>query len=89
MELTTLCNFKCKHCFLEKHTNPGLSTQEIIKIIDELRNFGVYELQFTGGEIFTRKDIMEIIRYARKLKFKVSLLTNVSLISEEIIYELE
>lgn len=89
IELTTLCNFKCKHCFLEQHTNPGLSTNEIINIIDELRKFGVYELQFTGGEIFLRKDIMEIIRYARDLKFKVSLLTNVSLISTEIMDELE
>lgn len=64
IELTTLCNFNCKHCFLEQHTNYGLSTEEIIKIIDELREFGVYELQFTGGEIFLRTDIMDIIRYA-------------------------
>ncbi|MCR5254890.1 MAG: radical SAM protein [Acetatifactor sp.] len=89
IELTTLCNFKCIHCFLEQHTNPGLSTQKLKEIIDELRDFGVYELQFTGGEIFMRKDIMEIIRYARELKFKVSLLTNVSLISDEMIHDLE
>lgn len=75
IELTTKCNFKCKHCFIEDYSKKGLSTEEIFKLLDNLRKFGVYIVEFTGGEIFTRPDVMEILRYARKLKFNVAILT--------------
>ena len=89
MELTTKCNFACKHCFIEEHTNIGLTTEEIFDVLRKLREFGVYELQFTGGEIFIRKDIIEIIRFARRnLNFRILLLTNVSLLDDKLIKEL-
>lgn len=88
IELTTNCNFRCKHCFIEQHDKDGLSCEEIFNLLKQLRDFGVYEVQFTGGEIFTRKDIMPIIRYARTLKFKVAILTNASLLTDAIISEL-
>lgn len=88
IELTTKCNFRCKHCFIDDFGKAGLSKEEIFMLLDNLRKFGVYAVEFTGGEIFTRPDIMEIIRYARKLKFSVSLLSNLYLLTDEIIDEL-
>ena len=89
IELTTRCNFKCKHCFIEDYSKKGFSTAEMFKLLDNLRQFGVYIVEFTGGEIFTRPDIMEILRYARKLKFNVALLTNLSLVTDDMIAELD
>lgn len=85
IELTTNCNFRCKHCFIDSFNNYGLDTVEIKKLLYELRTNGVYEVQFTGGEIFLRKDIVELITYARALKFKVILLTNLYLIDDAMI----
>lgn len=85
IELTTCCNWKCIHCFINEHNTIGLKTNEIYKLLIQLRSIGVYEIQFTGGEIFLRNDIIDIISYARSLKFKVALLTNTSLLNEEII----
>ena len=82
VELTTICNFNCVHCFIDKHDCYGLNTNEIKQLLYKLRKAGVYEIQFTGGEIFTRKDAFEIIEYARELRFKVCLLTNVSLLDD-------
>lgn len=65
-----------------------MEVEEIYKVFKQLRNMGVFELTLTGGEIFTRSDIMNIIETARKMGFKVILFTNVSLLTEEIIHQL-
>lgn len=88
-ELTYRCNFKCIHCYNtdeQKGTRPEdeLKTKEIFNILEQLRNLGCFYLGFTGGEIFMRKDILDIISYARRLGFEVILLTNASLIDEDI-----
>lgn len=84
-ELCTTCNWKCIHCYLPEHNDIGLPLHDIKNLLDKLRNFGVYELTLTGGEIFTRKDCMTIIEYARRCGFAVSILSNASLLNEEII----
>lgn len=84
-EVTTTCNWQCRHCYIPEHSNRGMSKEEILKIFEQMRELGVFELAFTGGDIFTRTDIIDIIREARKMGFKVFLLTNVSLLTEDMI----
>ena len=55
----------------------------------QLRDNGVFEITLTGGEIFTRKDILDIVHLARKHYFKVVLFSNISLLTEEKIYKLK
>ncbi|MFC4653240.1 radical SAM/SPASM domain-containing protein [Lactococcus nasutitermitis] len=83
IELTTRCNWRCKHCYIPEYTQKGLSAKELDKLFDDLRRMGTFELVFTGGEIFMRKDAMEIIENARAHFFDVKLFTNVSLLDEE------
>ena len=86
IELTPYCNLKCVHCYLQDQDKCQLlSTQEIKYIIDKLFDVGVLFLYFTGGEIFTRKDFLEIYVYAKRKGFIVELLTNGTLIDSEAI----
>lgn len=78
IELNTTCNWDCLHCYLENHSEGGLEKNELFKILDELRDLGVFEIEFTGGEIFTRKDTLDILKYARKKGFMVSIFSNIS-----------
>ncbi|WP_338547143.1 PqqD family peptide modification chaperone [Emergencia sp. JLR.KK010] len=87
-ELLTKCNWKCKHCYIPEHSEDGLSTEKIISLIREARTMGALNITFTGGEIFLRKDIMQLIRTARELYCSVSLLSNASLLDEKIVEEL-
>ena len=89
IELCTTCNWRCKYCYLREHCNGGLSFEEIIDIFNQLRKLGVYDLALTGGEIFTRKDILDIIKDARKKGFSVNLMSNISLLDESIINQLD
>lgn len=88
MELLTACNYHCKHCYLPEHNNFGLKYVDIISILAQLREMGTLSLILTGGEIFLRNDIMNIIREARNMGFSVTLLSNASVLSKEVIREL-
>lgn len=88
IELCTTCNWRCLHCYLPQHTSLGFSFEKVCEILDKLRNFGVYELTLTGGEIFTRSDCMEIIKSARQRGFAVHVLSNASLLTDESVKKL-
>lgn len=88
IELCTVCNWRCRHCYLPEHDSKGLSKKDIYIILEELREMGCFHVMYTGGEIFCRNDAMEIIRKTREMGFDVDLYTNVSLLNEDMIREL-
>jgi radical SAM protein with 4Fe4S-binding SPASM domain len=88
-EITYRCNERCTHCYLDV-LPPGaklpgeLSTEEAFRVIDDLAKMGVLTISFSGGEVFLRRDIFEISRYARSRGFAVRYFTNGILIKPEI-----
>jgi len=82
-ELTYLCNLNCSFCYLRIEENKRklkqkkiLSIKETFKIIDKIPNLA--SISFTGGEIFTIKDILKILKYAKK-KHRVGFISNLTL----------
>jgi radical SAM protein with 4Fe4S-binding SPASM domain len=61
-----------------------MTTEEHFKMLDELVEMGCFWLLYTGGEIFARKDFLEIYTYAKKKGFLITLFTNGTLINEKI-----
>jgi radical SAM protein with 4Fe4S-binding SPASM domain len=88
IELNTQCNWKCQHCYIPKHDNSGPSFENVINIFKQIRELGCFDLSLTGGEIFCREDIMDIIKVARDMYFNVTLLSNISLLNENKIKKL-
>lgn len=62
-----------------------LSTDDIKVILDKLAKKGVLFLYLTGGEVLSRPDFAEIWLYAKRLGFVLEILTNGSLITEELL----
>ncbi len=83
LDLTYRCNERCVHCYLD-HTDKGeMTTAEIKHLLEEMAEAGVFILTLSGGEIFLRKDLFELLEYARRrLTFCVKLKTNAILIRE-------
>lgn len=82
-ELTNRCNLRCRHCYcVFDKTDDSLTTEAIFRILADLRNNGTLGLVLTGGEIFMRRDIAEILHYLQENKFVVRLNTNGTLIDE-------
>ena len=85
IELTNKCNLSCRHCNFIGSDEADLTTEEVKGIIDQLKEAGTFYLAFTGGEIFTRKDFLEIAEHAKKQGFLLIFMTNATLITPEII----
>lgn len=65
--LTYDCNLQCEHCYMHAQRSRGkmLSTDEYKTIFKELRENGVNEATFSGGEPLVRTDLWKIIEHAR------------------------
>jgi len=87
LELTYRCNLSCQMCSImneisyreNKRRDAELSKNEIINIIDQLPSNS--NVTFTGGEVFLKKGIEEIIRKAAA-KHTVTIATNGLLLSK-------
>ena len=85
LELTHHCNFRCKHCYIPDFLTPDLlSTERVLHLLDELVEMGTMYLTLTGGELFLRRDWLEIATRARRLGFALRLFSNGALIDDEI-----
>ncbi len=82
VDLTYRCNEQCVHCYLDHDDHGEMTTTEIKNLLQEMADAGVFILTFSGGEIFLRKDLFEILEHARALTFCVKIKTNAVLIRE-------
>ena len=88
---TYKCNLNCKHCYSNSGASAKheLSTQEALKVVDQLADFGVTSLAFSGGEPLMRKDFFEVAKHAVDSGLYVSLATNGTLLTEENVKKLK
>ena len=54
------------------------------RLLDELADLGCLWLLFSGGEIFARRDFLDIYAYAKRKGFLITLFTNGTMITEKI-----
>ena len=84
---TRTCNLKCRHCYMDsdaKKYSDELTTDEAKKFIDDLADFKVPVLLFSGGEPLMRPDFFELAEYAAEKKVRPTLSTNGTLITREV-----
>jgi radical SAM protein with 4Fe4S-binding SPASM domain len=81
-DLTYRCNERCVHCYLDHDDHGELTTVEVKSVLDQLAAEGTLFLIFSGGELLLRKDLFELLGYARELGFDVKLKTNAILLGE-------
>ena len=88
--MTLRCNIKCRQCAIWRMPHAEeLTADEWKKTILDLRKFiGPYRVQLAGGEIFVRKDITEIIRYASQNDVLTGIVSNGTLITQKLAAEL-
>jgi radical SAM protein with 4Fe4S-binding SPASM domain len=90
IEVTRRCPLECEHCYNnlpmgdQDARSREMTKEEHFKMLDELVEMGCFWLLYTGGEIFARKDFLEIYTYAKQKGFLITLFTNGTLINEKI-----
>lgn len=71
LKLTHRCKTQCVMCNIWKtpsRPSDELSTEQWKTVLDDLRSWlGPYDVWFTGGEAFARKDVVELFSHSTKL----------------------
>lgn len=86
LNITKKCNLRCKHCFSNSGSPDSneLTTKELFNLIDQMKDAGTFFLAIGGGELLSRDDLFQVIKYARENFIAVSIVTNGLLINKEI-----
>lgn len=83
---TRTCNLHCIHCYMDSDARNyagELTTSEARRFIDDLADFQVPVLLFSGGEPLIRPDFFELAEYAASKGIRPTLSTNGTLITRE------
>ncbi len=83
IDLLIPCNLRCRHCYLDFSKNDIIPFREVCSYLDQLAEQGCPEVVLTGGEIFLRKDLLDIIAETEARGFMFELFTNGNLIDEK------
>ncbi len=85
-ELTARCNMRCLHCASDlgdgRTRGSELSSDEALRVCDELKDLGCEYIVLSGGEALLRNDWEVIAHHIVRLGIEASLITNGLLIDE-------
>jgi len=91
IDLTHRCNLQCIHCYLDpqgskrKNIQEEMSTDQVIRVLDEITSAGCLYLLITGGEPLIRRDFHAIYRRAKENGLLITIFTNGTLIDSRIL----
>ena len=94
IEVSHRCPLTCSHCYNNLPMGDRgaraleLTTDQHRRIADEIAEMGCLWLLYTGGEIFARRDFMDIYKHAKRAGLLITLFTNGVLITPQIADEL-
>lgn len=77
--VTNRCNLKCKHCYasyFSRSPKGEMTTNQIKKVIRDLKKNGCLRINFCGGEPLLRNDIKELISYGKAQGLSIDLTSN-------------
>ncbi len=82
--ITGKCNLACQYCFYadEMVARTNLPTERWLSFFEELGRLGVMTVCLTGGEVFTRPDLFELIDGVIANRMRYQLLSNGTMITD-------
>ncbi|MCL5440831.1 MAG: radical SAM protein [Candidatus Marsarchaeota archaeon] len=83
-EITTVCNLNCIYCYAKPFTNKIPSLKDIKYLFGKTEiEAHPFEIVLVGGEPFVRKDIIDVLQYARDtfVSASIGISTNGTLLS--------
>ena len=84
--ITRNCNLKCVHCYNDSgvgKTFNDVTTEQAKTVLDDLAEFGVPSVLFSGGEPLMRRDLFELMEHAGNKGLRTVISTNGTLIKAD------
>jgi 12,18-didecarboxysiroheme deacetylase len=85
--VTKRCNLKCLHCYARATATAApdeLSSAEALALLQDLKDFGVPVVLFSGGEPLLRPDLWELVAWTVKAGMRAVISSNGTLITPEV-----
>ena len=90
IEIASCCNERCLHCYIpHEEKNQVMSYEMYERVLKELNKMGTIGLVLSGGEPMINPHFVDFLKLANKYDFAVSILTNLTLLNEEILDEIK
>jgi len=90
LEIISKCNERCIHCYIPhdykvSHIEPDL----FYDVLKQCFNMRLLNLTLSGGEPMLHKNFCDFLRKCREYDFSVNVLSNLTLLNDEIIKEMK
>ena len=83
IKITSRCNLRCVMCkYWQTTREETLSSERWRAAFREMAGLGCRKIHFSGGEVFLRRDFLDLVEDARGLGLKVNMTTNGTLVDK-------
>jgi AdoMet-dependent heme synthase len=75
-ETTRACDLACRHCRADAQPDRDpdeLTTEEAIRLLEDVRRFGPIIFVFSGGDALKRPDLVELVRHGTRLGLRMAI----------------
>ncbi|WP_419780244.1 radical SAM/SPASM domain-containing protein [Maridesulfovibrio sp.] len=90
IEIISKCNERCLHCYIpHEHKTNFIDSDLFYSVVRQGRDMNVLNLTLSGGEPLLHKDFNLFLKICREYEFSVNVLSNLTLLDEDIIEEMK
>ena len=90
IEIASACNERCVHCYIpHKYKEKMMDSSLFYRIVEEGRKMHIIHVTLSGGEPLLHNDIIGFLRKCRELDLSVNVLSNLTMINDDIIDEMK
>lgn len=90
VELTSRCNERCVHCYIpHENKDTDIDPNLYYSLLEQCKEMGVLGITLSGGEPMSHPNFIDFLHKAKEYDFSVNVLTNLTLLTDEIIGELK
>jgi radical SAM protein with 4Fe4S-binding SPASM domain len=90
IEITSRCNERCVHCYIPHDKKiSDIEPDLFYDVLRQCKEMKLLNLTLSGGEPMTHKYFCEFLRKCKEYDFSVNILSNLTLLNDEIITEMK
>ena len=85
IEITSLCNLSCKHCFNGKSNSSTMSLENFKRVVELFGRYDIPQFVVSGGEPLLHQNICDMVYYMARQPYNFVLTTNGTIIDDAVL----
>jgi len=89
VEIASVCNERCVHCYIPHEDKVSLIKPDLFyRAVADARKMNAINITISGGEPLLHPEVIPFIRYCHELDLSVNVLSNLTLLNDDMIKEM-